>query len=486
MDELIDRIASINDIYWYAVVAGLLLSGFYYTIRSRVLQISMIREMFRSVAEPALVMENGRKGLSAFQSFTIAAAARVGTGNIAGVAVAITIGGPGAVFWMWVTAVIGAATAFIESTLGQLYKVKDRDSYRGGPAYYITRGLRNRHLAIAFALVALVTYPLVFNTVQANTISDVVQTSTGNSTTLFTVGIGLLLAALTALVVFGGVRRIARVTEFLVPIMALSYVGLGLVVVALNITEVPGMFVLIFENAFGIQELVGGGIAAVIMNGVRRGLYSNEAGMGSIPNVSATAAVSHPVKQGLVQSLGVYFDTLVICSMTAFIILLADPTFGQGREGASLTQDALALQFGDWAVHYLAVVIFFLAFSSILGNYYIGEANVSFMTNSTLAVQAFRLTVVSCVFIGSVASLGLVWTMADFSMGIMVAINLAVIAPLSVIVFRLLDHYRAQRKQGLDPVFVRSDMPDLTNIECWGSETEAKGITQPKTPRLDA
>ncbi|WP_278312711.1 alanine/glycine:cation symporter family protein [Lolliginicoccus levis] len=478
MEDVIDAITSINDIYWYFVVAVLLLSGIYYTVRSGVLQITMIGDMFRSVAEPALVMENGRKGLSAFQSFTIAAAARVGTGNIAGVAIAITIGGPGAIFWMWLTAIIGAATAFIESTLAQLYKIKDVDSYRGGPAYYITYGLRNRHIAIAFSLIALITYSLVFNTVQANTISDVVQTSTGNSSGMFTIGIGVILAALTALVVFGGVRRIARVTEVLVPVMALSYVGLGLVVIALNIGEVPGMFLLILENAFGIQEIVGGGIAAVIMNGIRRGLYSNEAGMGSIPNVSATAAVSHPVKQGLVQSLGVYFDTLLICSMTAFIILLADPSYGVGREGASLTQEALAMQFGDWAIHYLAVVIFFLAFSSVLGNYYVGEANMAFLNSSTLAIQLFRMAVVACVFLGSVASLALVWSLADLSMGFMVTINLLVIAPLSVVAFRLLKHYREQRKQGLDPVFVRSDMPELTGVECWGSRTESAGVAE--------
>ncbi|MBB3036326.1 alanine/glycine:cation symporter family protein [Hoyosella altamirensis] len=476
MDQLNSFITEINDRYWYLIIALLLASGIYYTIRSRFAQFRLGREMVRLISEPSLTMENGRKGLSSFQSFTISAAARVGTGNVAGVAIAITVGGPGAVFWMWVTALIGAATSFVESTLGQLYKVKDHDSYRGGPAYYISRGLGKHRIAAIFAVVTIVTYPLVFNSVQANTITDVVRNSAGTSSTFVTFGLGIVLAALTALVIFGGVRRISWVCQVIVPTLALSYIGLGLVVVAMNIDAVPGMFVLIFENAFGLREIVGGGIGAAIMHGIRRGLYSNEAGMGSVPNISATAAVSHPVKQGLVQSLGVYFDTLVICSMTAFIILLSDPDFGQ-REGAGLTQNALALQFGDWAIHYLAVVIFFLAFSSVLGNYYIGQANVQFLTHSRIALNSFRVAVITCVFLGSVGSLALVWNVADLTMGVMVLINLLVIAPLSVIAFRLLDHYLEQRRRGINPTFAKRDMPDLAGVECWEGAQEGARIS---------
>ncbi|MCW4351729.1 alanine:cation symporter family protein [Hoyosella sp. YIM 151337] len=475
MDQLNDIITTVNDRYWYLIIAILLASGIFYTVRTKFAQFRMMRDMARSVTEPPLVMENGRKGLSAFQSFSISAAARVGTGNVAGVAVAITIGGPGAVFWMWVTALIGAATAFVESTLAQLYKVKDHDSYRGGPAYYITRGLKKRWLALIFAGVALVTYPLAFNSVQANTIADVTKNAIGSDSAPLTIAIGVGLATLTALVIFGGIRRISWVCSIVVPAMAISYVGIGLVVVAMNISEVPTVLLLIVENAFGIGEVIGGGIGAALMYGIRRGLYSNEAGMGSIPNVSATAAVSHPVKQGFVQSLGVYFDTLLICSMTAFIILLSDPDLSE-RAGASLTQDSLAAQFGNWALVYLAVVMFFLAFSSVLGNYYVGQANVQFLTSSQSALQLFRLAVVGCVFGGAVGSLPFVWNLADLTMGVMVLINLLAIAPLSFVAFRLLEHYRNQRRLGLDPVFVRSDMPDLTGVECWERVSQPDSI----------
>ncbi|AEF40117.1 alanine/glycine:cation symporter family protein [Hoyosella subflava] len=473
MERTIDVITTVNEWYWYLPLTILVLSGIVYTIWSKGAQIRLFGEMVRVIKEPSLVMENGRKGLSSFQAFTISAAARVGTGNVAGVAIAITLGGPGAVFWMWMLALIGAATSFVESTLGQLYKFKDRDSYRGGPAYYISRGLGKRWPAVLFAVVTIITYGLVFNTVQANTIADSISNSVGNTEPLFLAGIGVAVAALLALVIFGGVRRIAHVTQVLVPVLALSYVGLGLVVVALNIPEVPGMVWLIIENAFGFREVVAGGLGAALLHGMQRGLYSNEAGMGSIPNVSATAAVSHPAKQGLVQSLGVYFDTLLICSMTAFIILLAEPDFGE-REGATLTQHALSVQFGDWAIHFLTVVIFILAFSSLLGNYYIGYANLEFLTRSPRALLWFRLAIIGCAFLGSIAALDLVWEMANLTMGIMVLINLLAIAPLAVITFRLLDHYVAQRKQGLDPTFAVAEMPELKGVECWGHENESE------------
>lgn len=282
----------------------------------------------------------------------------MGTGNIAGVAIAISIGGPGALFWMWAMALVGASTAFVESTLAQLYKVRDKGAFRGGPAYYMQYGLGKRWMGMIFAVIITITYGFVFNAVQTNSIVDAVSSSVGEKTTGLQVGIGIGVAILVALVIFGGVRRISSVSQVVVPVMAIAYLIIGIIVVVLNIGEVPGMFKLVFENAFGIREIAGGGFGAAFMYGIRRGLFSNEAGMGSAPNAGATASVSHPVKQGLVQSLGVYFDTWLVCSITGFIILLSDPEFGSGLEGAALTQNALALQLGDWTVHFFAVLIF--------------------------------------------------------------------------------------------------------------------------------
>lgn len=472
MDQLNDLITAANDKIWILVIAVLLAVGVYATVGTRLTQVRHVPEMFRLIKEKPLVMENGQKGLSSFRAFCISAASRVGTGNIAGVSIAISVGGPGAVFWMWVVATVGAATAFVESTLGQLYKVPDKDSYRGGPAYYITLGLGRRWAGVLFAVIITVTYGFVFNAVQSNSIQDSVSNSLGLDGAAVAWGVGIAVAALTAAVIFGGVRRISAVSQVLVPVMAASYVLLGLVVVVLNIAEVPSMFALIIENAFGLQEAVGGGVGAAIMQGVRRGLFSNEAGMGSVPNASSTAAVSHPAKQGLVQSLGVYFDTLLICSMTAFIVLLAVPEYGS-RAGASLTQDALSLQFGEWAVHYLAVVIFFLAFTSIIGNYYYGEANIEFLTGSKAALQGFRGLVVLCVLLGAVGSLPLVWNLADLTMATMALINLVALVPLSAVAFKLLRHYLDQRRRGLNPVFHRQDMPELRGVACWDANDPA-------------
>src|SRR5699024_444866 len=268
--------------------------------------------------------------------------------NVAGVAVAIALGGPGAVFWMWMLALVGGATAFVESTLAQLYKVRGGDSFVGGPAYYIRDGLRLPWLAGIFAVIITLTYGFVFNSVQANSISASVQANLGGDSTLVAWIVGIVLAVITAIVIFGGVQRLSAVTEVIVPLMAVAYVAVAIIVLALNIDQVPGMIGLIIEHALGIREVTGAAFGAALMQGMRRGLFSNEAGMGSVPNAAATASVSHPVKQGLVQSLGVYFDTLVVCSATAFIILLADPEFGGDREGISLTQDSLASQVGAW------------------------------------------------------------------------------------------------------------------------------------------
>ncbi|MDH6678536.1 AGCS family alanine or glycine:cation symporter [Rhodococcus sp. LBL1] len=473
MDSLVELVTDVNDYYWYGVIVLLVGLGLYFTVRSRFVQVRLLPDMLRSVVEPAEELPDGTKGISAFRAFSISAASRVGTGNIAGVAIAISVGGPGAVFWMWVMAIIGAASAFIESTLAQLYKIRDKDGgFRGGPAYYMLHGLRRRWMGVIFAVVITVTYGFVFNAVQTNSIVDAVSTSLDTDSRGVAIAVGVLVAGLTAAVIFGGVRRISSVSQVVVPVVAGAYLVLALLVVVLNITEVPGMVKLIVENAFGVREVVSGGFAAAFMNGIRRGLFSNEAGMGSSPNAGATAAVSHPVKQGLVQSLGVYFDTLLVCSATAFVILLSNPEYGT-KAGASLTQNALAAELGGWTVHFLTFTIFFLAFTSVIGNYYYGETNIEFLTESRRVRTGFRVLVVVCVFAGAIGSVPLVWALADLVMGVMATVNLLALLPLSGVAFLLFRHYSRQRAAGLDPTFHREELPEIEGIQVWERATDS-------------
>ncbi|WP_093800301.1 sodium:alanine symporter family protein [Streptomyces sp. Wb2n-11] len=470
MDTLDSMIMDVNDVFWtYLLIPLVVGAGLWFTVRSKVVQGRLFPEMLRVLGDKTAPAKDGRKQVSSFGAFTISAAARVGTGNIAGVATAITLGGAGAVFWMWVMAFIGAASAFVESTLAQLYKVQDKDgTYRGGPAYYMERALKKRWLGVLFAVTITLTFGFVFNAVQANTITAVAGASfSADDTSWFAPVTGIGLAVLLALAVFGGVRRISSVTQVLVPVMAVLYLVLGLIVVVLNIGDVPRVFADIIGGALGFREVAGGAIGMAIQQGIRRGMFSNEAGLGSAPNAGATAEVSHPVKQGLVQSLGVYFDTLLICSMTAFIILTTNPELAGARQGADLTQTALTETLGGWAGHVLTLVVFMLAFSSMIGNYYYGESNIEFMTDKKWVLPGYRALVLVVVFLGALGSVSVVWNLADVFMGFMALVNLVAILPLSVIAFRLLDDYVAQRRQGLNPVFTKSRMPDLDGVECW-------------------
>ncbi len=452
-----------NFIWTYVLIGALLILGLYFTIRTKFVQVRLFGEMFRLIVEKK---DHHSDGVSPFQAFTISAASRVGTGNVAGVALAIGIGGPGAVFWMWLIALIGMATAFIESTLAQVYKVKDGSAFRGGPAYYMEKALGWRKLGIIFAILLTLAFGFIFNAVQANTISQSFH-SVFNIPT-WTVGIGLVL--LTAIIIFGGVHRIVQVTQFIVPIMATFYIGIALFIVVINITEVPNMFKLIVTHAFGIEQMAGGGIGAALMQGVRRGLFSNEAGMGSVPNAAATASVSHPAKQGLVQSLGVFFDTIVVCSATAFIILLSGLYVDAGDDGILLTQAAMEMQVGTWAPYFVAIAIMFFAFSSVIGNYYYGETNIEFINAHKSWMTLYRLAVLGMVMFGALAKVALVWDLADLFMGLMAIINLFVIAILGKIAFRVLDDFTEQRIQGKNPVFHASSIPGLKGAECWEDE----------------
>ncbi len=461
--NLLDFLNGLNDVIWtYILIAVLLFLGLLFSIKTKFVQFRYFGEMLRLLTDKAMISSDGKKGLSSFQAFCISAASRVGTGNLAGVATAITLGGPGSIFWMWLIAFIGGASSFIESTLAQIYKVKDRDGYRGGPAYYMMKGLKSRWMGIAFAITITLSFGLIFNSVQSNTIAMALQGSFG----IDTLAVGIILAVLTAIIIFGGVQRIAHVVQIIVPIMAVAYLILALVVMITNLTEIPAVIALIFKNAFGIDQAIGGGMGAAVLYGVKRGLFSNEAGMGSAPNAAATAAVTHPVKQGLIQTLGVFLDTILICSATAFIILLSG-VYDSGAEGINLTQMALSEHFGSWAGTFVSVAIFLFAFSSIIGNYYYGETNIEFIRDNKAILWTYRVAVLAMVVFGAVANLGVVWTLADIFMGVMALINLVAIFLLYKVAIAALNDYKAQRKQGKDPVFHRDVLDDTSGIECW-------------------
>lgn len=472
-------VLALGDTLWtWIVLPVLALLGLYFTIRSGVVQLRLVPDMFKVLGDktPTDPATGQSQSVSSFQAFTISAASRVGVGNIAGVGTAITVGGAGAVFWMWTMAFIGAASAFIESTLAQLYKHRDRDGFRGGPAYYMQRGLGQRWMGVVFAIILIVCFPFAFSMLQANTIAATMTSTFGEDTgNWLPLVSGIVVAVLTGLIVFGGVRRIASVTDKLVPIMALAYLLIGLLIVAMHITEVPRVIGSIFAGAFGFQEVAGGALGTIIMQGVKRGMFSNEAGLGSAPNAGASAATTHPAKQGLVQSLGVYFDTFLVCSITAFIILVATPDLTVLETGISSTYDAVTGTLGDWSGIALSVIVFMLAFSSIIGNYYYGEANIEFMTERRWALTGYRTLVVAAVLLGSVAATDAIWNTADTIMGLMALVNLIAIGLLSRVAFKVLRDYTTQRRQGLDPVFTRDRLPEVRGIEVWESVESVTG-----------
>ena len=466
MEILYRWIDGINDVLWsYLLVALLLGCAVWFTLRTRGVQFRMLGEMVRVLGESAGSGPRGEKHVSSFQAFAVSLASRVGTGNLAGVATAIAVGGPGAVFWMWVIALLGASSAFVESTLAQLYKRKGRDSYIGGPAYYMERGLGKRWMGVLFAVLISVTFGFAFNSVQSNTICAAWEGAFGFAH--HWVGAGLTL--LTLLVIFGGIHRIARVSGVVVPVMALGYIVLALGVVLFNFRRLPEVVELIVANAFGWEQAMGGGAGAALMQGIRRGLFSNEAGMGSAPNVAATASVTHPVKQGLIQTLGVFTDTLLICTCTAFIILFSGAPLDGSVNGVQLTQHALTLEVGKAGGIFVAVAIFLFAFSSIIGNYYYGEANIRFITPKKSVLYIYRLAVGGMVMFGALASLELAWSLADITMAFMTICNLFAISLLSKQAFLLLHDYIAQKRSGIkSPVFDKNKLPELKDkAECW-------------------
>lgn len=457
----------------YIMVTVLLIVAVVFTVATRGVQFRMVGEMVR------LLLKSGKRSndtrtadapshgsISSFQAFALSIASRVGTGNLAGVGTAIAIGGPGAVFWMWVIAILGAASAFVESTLAQLFKIKGEKSFMGGPAYYILKGLHKRWWAVTFAVLITLTFGFAFNSVQSNTIADALNASFSVPREL-TAGV---LCALTLAVIWGGVQRISRFSEIVVPVMAVAYILMAIVIIILNIHRFPEVMAMIVSNAFGFDEAMGGTVGAAMVMGIKRGLFSNEAGEGSTPNAAATASVSHPVKQGLIQTLGVYTDTLLVCTATAFIILCSG-IFMEGHDGIVLTQRAIDAGFGgghNYGSTFVSIAIFFFAFTSIIANYYYGETNIRFIRNSDALINLYRLLVGAIVYAGAVMSLDLVWGFADITMALMTLCNLAAIVMLGKYAIRLLRDYLDQRRRGLDPVYRSSTIPELASeTECW-------------------
>lgn len=465
MELLNNLISVVNDFLWtYILIAALLGCAFWFTWRTRAVQFRMLREMVRLLGESTGSADGSRK-VSSFQAFAVSLASRVGTGNLAGVATAIAVGGPGAVFWMWIIALFGASSSFVESTLAQLYKRKSKDSFIGGPAYYMQYGLGKRWMGIIFAILISLTFGLAFNSVQSNTICAAWESAFHMDHTIM----GIILTVLTLVIIFGGIRSIAKVSSVIVPIMALGYVALAIIIVLMNIGQVPQVLKLIVNSAFGMNQAIGGAMGAALMQGIKRGLFSNEAGMGSAPNAAAAATTSHPVKQGLIQTLGVFTDTLIVCSCTAFIILFSGAPLDGSVNGVQLTQMALANEIGGAGNAIIAVTILLLAFSSIIGNSYYCEANIRFITDKKWVLQAFRLCIGGMVMFGALTSLDVAWNLADVTMGLMAIVNLVAIVFLGGQAFKLLSHYMKQKKAGVaSPVFHKSDMPELSDkIDCW-------------------
>lgn len=452
-----------NTILWsYVIIALLISAGLYFSLRTRFVQLRYFKEMFKLLTE-GTGSAKGTGHVSSFQAFCISTASRVGTGNLAGVATAITVGGPGAVFWMWTIALIGGASSFVESTLAQVYKIKDGENYRGGPAYYMERALGKRWMGILFSILITICFGLVFNSVQANTISQAFDKAFGIKTYIT----GFAIAILTAFIIFGGVKRIAKTAEAIVPVMAIAYVVVALFIVIKNISLIPHVFGMIIKGAFGVKQAIGGGIGAAIMMGIKRGLFSNEAGMGSAPNAAATAHTTHPAKQGLIQTLSVFTDTLLICSATAFIILTSGEYVKEGLTGIKLTQSALIYHVGGWGSIFIAACIFLFAYSSVIGNYYYGETNIEFINSNKIYLTIYRLLVVGMVMWGSVASLQIVWDLADLFMGLMAVLNIIAIWMLGSVAFKVLKDYEGQKRKGLDPKFKAKNIEGLKNADCW-------------------
>ncbi len=457
ISDAIDGWMYSNLLFWALIVAGL-----FFTIRTKFVQIRLFPEGIRVLMEKS---HDG--GISSFQALMIATASRVGTGNIAGIATAIVAGGPGAVFWMWIMAIVGAASAFIESTLAQIYKQKDGEIFKGGPAYYIERAMKARWLGVIFAILLILTFAFGFNGLQAYNIASSLEHYAGDNYAVAALIVGVILAGVSAVLFFGGAQKISTVSSVLVPIMASVYILIGIIITLSHVKDLPAIFSMIFEEAFDFEAIFGGFAGSCMVWGVKRGLFSNEAGMGSAPNAAAAADVSHPVKQGLVQVISVFIDTLIICTTTVFIVLCTGKyTVGGELNGIPLVQESVKSMFGEIGVGIITVSVALFAFTSLIGNYFYAEANIKFISESKAFMTIFRMLAVVMVFIGANSNLQLAWNLADIIMGGMAIVNIIAMFCLGGIAIRALNNYVKQRKEGINPVFKAKDI-GLDNTDLW-------------------
>lgn len=466
-----DILSKVNDfLYTYPLLFLLVGTGVYFTVRTKGVQLRLLRDALKVILEKG-EEKDGVKQVSSFQALMISTASRVGTGNIAGIATAIAAGGPGSVFWMWLMALIGGASAFVESTLAQVYKVKDGKDFRGGPSYYMEKALKKRWLGVVFSVLLIICFAYGFNGLQSYNMSSALEYYIpGYTDTIYPVFVGGIIAAATAAVIFGGVHRIGFITSVIVPVMAMGYLLLGAFTIVTHITVLPEVFGMILRSAFDFRAMFGGMAGSAVVIGIKRGLFSNEAGMGSAPNAAASASVSHPAKQGMVQVVSVFIDTILICSATAMMLLVSGVEGVPAKlDGISFVQAAISVNVGSWGIHFITFSIFAFAFSSLIGNYYYAESNIKFIKDNKVLLAGFRITCVLAVFFGAQAEFSLIWNIADITMGCMAAVNIAAILMLGKIAFKVLKDYEKQRKMGIDPVF-RPKKLGIMDTECWKEE----------------
>ena len=463
MNDIISDIS--NALYGYVLIVLLVLCGIYFTFRLGFVQLRLFKEQIRAVTEKP--KESG--GVSSFQALMVSTASRVGTGNIIGVSTALCLGGFGSVFWMWLIAVIGSASAFVESTLAQIYKKKGKDGYYGGPAYYIEAGIKSRPLAIIFSIFLMLTYGVGFNMLASYNLQSTFSTYSFYDETISPYVLGAILAILVCYCLLGGGKRIIGVTSFLVPIMGVAYIGVALYIVIANITLVPAVLSRVFTEAFDLGAIFGGFSGSCVMYGIKRGLFSNEAGVGSAPNASASADVNHPVKQGLVQILSVSIDTLLVCTATAFMCMCSGVEPTEALSGAPYIQEALSATLGGFGPVFITVAMALFAFTTLLGNIYYVDQCIVYLAKKVPGKafsRVYNIILSLIIFVGAILSADLLWNIADITMGAMTIINIPVILILSKYAFRALKNYEMQRKEGKEPVFRGQDI-GMDNIECW-------------------
>ncbi|UYZ13383.1 alanine:cation symporter family protein [Brevibacillus sp. WF146] len=477
----------VNDIIWSPALIYLCLgTGLFYSLATRFLQVRHLKDMVKHMFEG----KRSEAGVSSFQALSLALSGRVGTGNIAGVATAIAAGGPGSVFWMWLIAFLGAGSAFVEAALGQVYKTKQDGQFRGGPAYYIEKGLKLKWYAVLFAVVTVIATGVLLPGVQANSIAAGIENAFGIHPAIT----GIALAVILASIIFGGVKRIANVAQVVVPFMALGYILVALIIVFLNISQLPGVLALIFTSAFGLDAAFGGILGAAISWGVKRGIYSNEAGQGTAPHAASAAEVSHPAKQGLVQAFSIYVDTLFVCSATAFMILItgmynvkpdgAAPivnNLGDVEPGPIFTQQAVETVFPGFGAPFVAIALLFFAFTTIMAYYYMAETNLAYLNRyvkRTWSEYALKIVILGVVFYGSVKTASLAWTLGDIGVGSMAWLNIIAMLLLTKPALAVLKDYERQKKEGKDPVFDPVKL-GIADADFWEKEYQYPGVPEP-------